>query len=171
MIDFVLNSNGDLSFFASDPNSNQFQLDFFTSNNSSLLFDFYIENFKSSSYLKDLKPELVFNFELSNIEYNKDIYCTTSEEDYLFQQIKIRLSSPLETIMGNESIGSTLDYYRHKNIDENIYTISECIKNAIKDIMPNVKVNVEKIGNAYFDYTDSLKITISNKDYNFYYYL
>lgn len=171
MIDFILNSNGDLSFVFSDIENEQFQLDFFTSKNNALFFNFYIENFKDFSYLNNLTPGLIFNFETFHIDYNKEIYYNFSEEDYILQQIKIRLSSPLGTIMGNENIGSKLDLYKHKNIDDSINSISECTKEAINDILPNANIKVEKINSGYFDYTDSLKITISNNDYNFYYYL
>lgn len=171
MIDFILNSNGDLSFTVSDTENEQLQLDFFTSQNTSLFFDFYIENLREFSYLDNLVPGLIFNFETSYINYDKEVYYSQSEEDYLLQQIKIRLSSPLGTIMGNENIGSELDFYKHKNIDQNINSITDCIREAINDILPDAKIKVEKIDSGYFDYTNSLKITISNKDYNFYYYL
>lgn len=171
MTDFILNSNGDLSFVTLDSLNSEFQLDFFISKNSSLFLDFYIENYKDFSYLKGLTPGLIFNFEISQINYDKEVYYNSKEEDYLFQQIKIRLSSSLNTILGNEDIGSNLEYFKHKNIDENIGAISECIKDAINDIMPNAKIKIEKIQTNYFDYSNSLKVIISNKDYNFYYYL
>lgn len=171
MIDFILDDNGDLSFKALELSDTGLQIDFFVSDNSILFFDFYIENNKKFSYIKNLNPGLILHFTVDEIKYDKEIICNTTDEDYLFQQLKIRINSSLNTILGNEDIGSDVEFYRHKNINENIDLIFKSIKTAINDIMPNANVSIEKINEGYFDYTNKLQITISNEEYSFYYYL
>lgn len=171
MIDFMLDNNGDLSFKTLELSDTGLQLDFFVSDNSTLFFDFYIENNKNFSYIKNLMPGLVLHFTVDEIKYNKEIICNLTEEDYLFQQLKIRINSSLNTIVGNEDIGSDIEFYRHKNINDNIDLILKSVKDAINDIMPDADISIERINEGYFDYTNKLQITISNEEYSFYYYL
>ena len=111
--DFQLNENGDILFKQSDRSDSFLQFDFFVAKTNGLVFDFYVDTYEQREYLQDLKPGFVFEFCIDNPDKDKEIVCIEDKNDYLYQQIKIRLSSALGTIKGNESLGSTLDNYRH----------------------------------------------------------
>ena len=171
MLDFMLTDSGDISFVQVENTDTEFQLDFFVSNNSALFLDFRVENYKDFEYISNLIPGLVFNFTIDKINYDKEVVYNYDEEDYLYQQLKIRISTTLNTVLGNEDLGCDVEYYRHKSIDDNINYILSSIETAVKDIMPNAIVTINKVNSGYYDYTDTLEITVSNKEYNFYYYL
>jgi hypothetical protein len=171
MKDFMLNNSGDIMFATAEELAPSFQFDFFISDNSIMTLNFYIENLKKSKYLKGLTPGLIFDFNISKTENDKEIIYNIDEEEYLYQQLKIRISSVLGTILGNEDIGSTIESYKHKNIDDNLNYILSSVKDAIEDIMPEAILNIRKIGGGYYTYSDSVEITVSNKEYKFYYYL
>ena len=171
MIDFMLNDSGDISFSKIEQNNSELQFDFFICNNSALFFDFYVENYKDPKYLKGLTPGLILNFSTNKINYDKEIDYNVDEEDYLYQQLKIRVSSSLNTILGNKDIGSNVEFYRHRNIEDNLDNILSSVKEAITHILPDAKISIIKTKTNYYDYSNTLKITISNKKYNFYYYL
>lgn len=170
MVDFMLDNSGDIMFAEASMDS-EFQFDFVVSNNSTLFMDFYIENLKEHQYLKNMTPGLIYNFSISKITNNKEIVYNSDEEDYLYQQLKIRISSVVGTILNNEDIGSDIDKYRHKNIDKNLDYILGSIRTAIEDIMPDAKISIRKTDSGYYDYSDSVEVSISNKKFNFYYYL
>lgn len=171
MLDFMLTNSGDISFVQVEDTDAEFQLDFFVSNNSALFLDFRVENYKDFEYINNLTPGLIFNFTIDKVNYDKEVVYNYDEEDYLYQQLKIRISTTLNTVLGNEDMGCDVEYYRHKSTDDNINYILSSIETAVKDIMPNAIVTINKVNSGYYDYTDTLEITISNKEYNFYYYL
>ena len=112
------------------------------------------------------------NMYLKKAENNKEIVLA-KDEDYIEQQIKIRLQTTLNTLLHNEDIGSDLDLYRHNIITEkdDFSTIKESVRRAIEDILPEAEIDVEKIETIYLDYSNSLMITIRNRDYSYYYYV
>lgn len=173
--DFQLNENGDILFKQSDRSDSFLQFDFFIAKSNGLVFDFYIDTYRQKEYLQDLKPGFVFEFCIDNPEENKEIVCIEDKNDYLYQQIKIRLSSALGTIKGNESLGSTLDNYRHilLNSDKkkDYKDIEACVKEAIKDILPDAKITIYNTPSIYTDFTNSIIISIVQEDFDFYYYL
>lgn len=173
--DFQLNENGDILFKQSDRSDSFLQFDFFIAKSNGLVFDFYIDAYRQKEYLQDLKPGFVFEFCIDNPEENKEIVCIEDKNDYLYQQIKIRLSSALGTIKGNESLGSTLDNYRHilLNSDKkkDYKDIETCVKEAIKDILPDAKITIYNTPSIYTDFTNSIIISIVQEDFDFYYYL
>ena len=173
--DFQLNENGDILFKQSDRSDSFLQFDFFIAKSNGLVFDFYIDTYRQKEYLQDLKPGFVFEFCIDNPEENKEIVCIEDKNDYLYQQIKIRLSSALGTIKGNESLGSTLDNYRHilLNSDKkkDYKDIETCVKEAIKDILPDAKITIYNTPSIYTDFTNSIIISIVQEDFDFFYYL
>ena len=178
MIDFQLNKNGDLLFEESQIINNSFELNFFVSQSDMLIMNLYTENLSPFSYLENKKedrilaPGICMNMYLKKAENNKEIVLAKNE-DYLEQQIKIRLQTALNTLLNNEDIGSDLDLYRHNIImdKDDFGTIKESVKRAIKDILPDAEIDVEKIETIYLDYSNSLMITIKNDDYSYYYYV
>ena len=173
--DFQLNENGDILFKQSDRSDSFLQFDFFVAKTNGLVFDFYIDTYESKEYLQDLKPSFVFEFYIDNPDKNKEVVCIENKNDYLYQQIKIRLSSSLGTIKGNESLGSTLDNYRHMLLNpdkkQDYKDTETCVREAIKDILPNAQITIYNTPRIYTDFTNSIIISIVQEDFDFYYYL
>ena len=173
--DFQLNENGDILFKQSDRSDSFLQFDFFIAKTNGLVFDFYIDVYKQKEYLQDLKPGFVFEFCIDNPEENKEIVCIEDKNDYLYQQIKIRLSSALGTIKGNESLGSTLDNYRHMLLNpdkkKDYKDIEICVREAIKDILPDAKITIYNTRSIYTDFTNGIIRSIVQEEFDFYYYL
>lgn len=174
--DFQLNKNGDILFKQSDRDKTSLQLDFYVAESNGLVFNFYIDSYiDEQEYLDNLDPQFIFEFYIDTPKNNKEILCINNKKDYLCQQIKIRLNSALGTIKNNENIGSTLDYYRHILLNpekQNEYTeLIDCVRNAIKDILPNAKIEIYNKPSIYTDFTNSLIISIIQDDINYYYYL
>lgn len=173
--DFKLNKSGDILFKYSDREYSSLQFDFFTSPTSGLVFDFYIDNYISEGYLSGLKPMFSFQFYIDTPAYDKEIVPIKSNEEYIYQQIKIRLSSALGSIKNNENIGSELDKYRHTILNPNKETdyseIKECVEKAIADILPDATIKVTAKDTIFTDFTNSLIVSISKGDFNYYYYL
>lgn len=172
--DFKLNKKGDLLFEYSTRDSSSLQFDFFVSNTNGLIFDFYIDSPNYQKFLPDLEPGLIFKFFIDSPVHNKEI-CTIENDEYIEQQIKIRLTSALGSIRGNESIGSRLDDYRHMLLNpekENDYgEIIYCVEQAIADILPNATVEIFNKPGIYTDFTNSLIISIYQDEQQYYYYL
>ena len=173
--DFQLNENGDILFKQSDRSDSFLQFDFFVAKTNGLVFDFYVDTYEQMEYLQDLKPGFVFEFCIDNPDKDKEIVCIEDKNDYLYQQIKIRLSSALGTIKGNESLGSTLDNYRHMLLNpdkkKDYKDIEICVREAIKDILPDAKITIYNTPSIYTDFTNSIIISIVQEDFDFYYYL
>lgn len=177
MFDFTLNKNGDILFKQSDRYKSSLQFDFFITQTNGLIFDFYIDNYETNYLIKEknVYPGLQLDFQIEKIKEDKEIVCVTKEEDYIYQQIQIRLSSALGTIRNNENIGSELELYKHNLLnpekDYNYSLIQQCVYNAIKDILPQAEITVTKSSTIYTDYSNSLIVMITYKDQNYYYYL
>lgn len=173
-IDFALNENGDILFTESTRKSSSLQLDFLISNTNALKFDFYITDTKEQDYLPNMEPDFIFNFYINNIENNKEIFLTESDEDLLFQKIKLRLNTILGTVINNEELGSDLINYKHIILNpekENFSKLIETVKKALDDILPNAEITVKRLNTNYIDYSNSLLITIVKDEINYYYYL
>lgn len=171
MKDFLLNVNGDIVFQKSTLSKDSFQLDFLISPYKAIAINFYIENYNNFKHIDNLTPQFLFNFNIKKIENDKKVIMAEDEEEYLKQQIKIRLETPLNTLLCNEEIGSNISIYNHKVMGNDFEEIKECVKEAISDILPNAKIQVQKIDTIYLDYSNSLMITINFKNYNYYYYV
>ena len=96
MIDFQLDKNGDLLFEESKIINNSFELNFFVSQSNIMIMNLYTENLAPFSYLENKKenkilaPGICMNMYLKKAENNKEIVLA-KDEDYIEQQIKIRL--------------------------------------------------------------------------------
>ena len=89
-----------------------------------------------------------------------------SGNEAIEQAIKIRLSSALNSIRGNENIGSNLEEYIHELIDNKSLasSLKASIKNAISDIIPNPVIMLEKPKSKYVSYNTSFKVVIIDND-------
>lgn len=174
MKDFLLNTNGDIMFEKSNFIEDSLEFSFLVSSYKTLSLNFYIENYNDFEYSNDLNPQFVLEFNLKKIENDKNIVINENEEQYYQQQIKIRLETPLNTLLQNSNIGSNINLYNHKIIttkDNTFKDIKQCVKEALKDILPNAQIQVQKIDTIYLDYSNSLLITINFKNYSYYYYV
>ena len=173
--DFKLNNRGDILFKYSYRETSSLQFDFFTSPVNGLVFDFYIDSYTDNSYLPDLIPLFAFQFCIDTPAYDKEIVSVSDDEEYIYQQIKIRLDSALGSIKNNENIGSELDRYRHMllnpNKDIDFTELKACVEKAIKDIIPDAVIDIFVKDTIFIDFTNSLIITINKDDFNYYYYL
>ncbi len=174
--DFQLNEKGDILFKQSNCENPSFQFDFYVAKSKGLIFDFYVDNNENKQeYLDNLYPQFVFKFYIDSPKNDKKIMCIDTKEDYIYQQIKLRLSSALGTIKNNENIGSNLDIYKHMLLNpdkkKNYTELIDCVKEAIKDILPNAKIEIYNKPSIYTDFTNSIIISIIQDDYNYYYYL
>lgn len=173
MKDFLLSSNGDIMFEKSNFIEDSLEFNFLVSSHKTLSLNFYIENYNDFKYLDGFTPQFILNFNLKKIENDKSIVINENEEQYYQQQIKIRLETPLNTLLQNNNIGSNISLYNHKVItnDNTFEDIKKCVKEALQDILPNAQIQVDKIDTIYLDYSNSLLITINFKNYSYYYYV
>ena len=97
--DFQLNKNGDILFKQSNRDNSSLQLDFYVAESKGLMFNFYIDSYiDEREYLNDLDPQFIFEFYIDTPKNNKEVLCIENKEDYLYQQLKIRLNSALGKI-------------------------------------------------------------------------
>lgn len=173
MKDFLLNTNGDIMFEKSNFIEDSLEFNFLVSSYKTLSLKFYIENYNDFKYLNDYTPQFILSFNFKKIENDKSIIINENEEQYYQQQIKIRLETPLNTLLENSTIGSSISLYNHKVMtnDNTFNDIKQCVKEALKDILPNAQIQVKKIDTIYLDYSNSLLITINFKNYSYYYYV
>lgn len=177
MYDFMLNKNGDILFKQSDRYKSSLQFDFFVTQTNGLIFDFYVDNPEPLSIIKEenVHPGFQFDFYIDEMKEDKEIVGVTNEEDYIYQQIQIRLNSALGTIKNNENIGSKLELHKHTLLnpkkDYDYSAVQQCVRDAIKDILPQAEITVSKSSTIYTDYSNSLIVTITYKELNYYYYL
>ena len=150
--DLFLTNNGDISFYTSDRRTTNeiFEYNFHVAPTNSLLFNFY-------TYIP---------------KYNK-VVRTINEDNYIQQAIKIRLDTELGSIRGYEDMGANLHTILHSNMKNSRLTknISEMVKAAISDILPNCSVNVSILNTQYLNYHNSIKIVIINNEKTYYYTL
>ena len=169
--DLFLTNNGDISFYTSDRRTTNeiFEYNFHVAPTNSLLFNFSVENLNSNRIYPN---QLLFNFYTYIPKYNK-VVRTINEDNYIQQAIKIRLDTELGSIRGYEDMGANLHTILHSNMKNSRLTknISEMVKAAISDILPNCSVNVSILNTQYLNYHNSIKIVIINNEKTYYYTL
>ena len=177
MFDFMLNKNGDILFKQSDRYKSSLQFDFYVTQTNGLVFDFYVDNYETDYLIREenIHPEFQFDFQIEEMKEDKEIVSISKEEDIIYQQIQIRLNSALGTIRNNENVGSKLELYKHNLLnpdkDYDFTLIQQCVYDAIKDVLPQAEITVSKSSTIYTDYSNSLIVTITYKESNYYYYL
>ncbi|MGL5507548.1 MAG: hypothetical protein ACRDB0_06575 [Paraclostridium sp.] len=168
MYDLMLTPNGDLAFEVSEQLKDSLQINFVTSKTNALTINFHIDNLIDN----EIGNGLAINFKVHKPLNNKT--CREAiGQDYYEQCIRLRLESTIGTIKGNETIGSKLELYKHNYIDNSSleYNVKTCVKEAIKDILPNATITIDKIKTQYLDYYNSYVITIIDQDKYYEYYL
>lgn len=162
MKDLYLTPRGDLSIENISNSSNRLELDFITSKSNALAINFFLED---SYYKYASETALNISFELNKPEFNKELRLISGDE-YIEQAIKIRLASALNSIAGNEDIGSRIETIIHNYIDSpnTVKELEKLIKEAIKDIVPKADVYIQKPKTRYVDYSTNLKVIIIDGD-------
>lgn len=162
MKDLYLTPRGDLSIENISNSSNRLELDFITSKSNALAINFFLED---SYYKYASETALNISFELNKPEFNKELRLISGDE-YIEQAIKIRLASALNSIAGNEDIGSRIETIIHNYIDSpnTVKELEKLIKEAIKDIVPKADIYIQKPKTRYVDYSTNLKVIIIDGD-------
>ena len=110
-----------------------------------------------------------YAYTLQHDKVNKII----SGKDYMQQAIKLRLNTEINSIRGNEDMGADLFKFMHSNTQQSklLNNISNQIKEAVSDILPNCTVQAYIINSDYLNYHDSIKIVIINNEETYYFYI
>lgn len=160
--DFYLTPRGDLAISNISTDSNKMEINFITSFSNALCLNFFIDDTQQKALTAS---SLQINFHIDKPVYNKEVI-VISDNEYMQQAIKIRLASALGSIRGNQDIGSTLEELVHELIDNNSLanSLKASITNAIKDIIPNPTIIINKTKSKYVDYSAGLNILIIDDD-------
>ena len=110
-----------------------------------------------------------YTYTLQNDKINKVI----TDKEYMQQGIQLRLNTEINSIRGNEGMGADLFKFMHSNTQESklLNKISEQVKAAVSDILPNCTVQAYIINSDYLNYHDSIKIVITNNEEIYYFYI
>lgn len=161
MFDLALSKNGDILFEQNVDKTMPLKISFFISKANPLRVSFYTDECFPAN-----KPvgALAISFEIEDTPGDKK-GVVLSEEQAMAQLIEFRLNSAKGQILDRESIGSQLEYVKHKPLhDSVIQTLAMTyVKEAIADIMPNAEVNVEAAITYDGGYSQGLNIYIYNE--------
>ena len=93
-------------------------------------------------------------------------------ESFIHQNIKLRLSTEINTVRENWAMGCDLHTIMHSNLPDKrlMATIEKMIKDSISDLLPKATVSVSLLNTNYLDYHDSIKVVIIN-DEDVYYFV
>ena len=110
-----------------------------------------------------------YAYTLQNDKVNKIV----SDKEYIQQAIKLRLNTESNSIRGNETMGADLFKFMHSNTQQSrlLNDISNQVKQAVSDILPNCTVRAYIINSDYLNYHDSIKIVIINNEEVYYFYI
>lgn len=152
MIDFLLNSTRDDIIIDQSNRSKQLKIQFDVSESSKKLkIQFFVETIARP---KQTTFPLKINFTIQN-ENNpyakKNVYAASvcqDNEDYIIQQIMIKLKTEIGEILQRPLIGSRLVEYRHKDKfnKANLLAIQEIVEGIVNDdnYIIKVKPNVDE---------------------------
>ena len=167
-LDLFLTDSGDFSFYTNADNlSDGFVFSFHIAPTDSLLFRFHTVN----KFQQKTDNMFNYNFYLYTPKYDKTIK-SVSKDGFIYQNIKLRLNTELNTVRENLGMGCDLHTIMHSNIPNNRLCsyIEEMVKASIIDLLPNSKVSVSLLNTNYLDYHDSIKIVIIS-DEDVYYFI
>lgn len=157
--DFLLNNRGDITFeTAPKSEMEQFVFNFHYATSDSLLFNFFTE----INGAKEREPEMFqFNFHTYEVLYDKKNRLV-SGNDYIRQAIKIALETELGTLRENAEVGSEIYKHRHMFMhpEEVREVIEKTAAEVIHKIVPNSEIKVYLKRTPYFDFYNSIKISV-----------
>jgi phage baseplate assembly protein W len=116
--------------------------------------------------------QLDYNFYVYVPKYDK-IAVAVKDKEYIYQAIKIRLNTELNTVRKNENLGTDIFTMLHKDpTNEKLQKqLENKVRIAISDILTDYSVSVQVMQSNYLDYHDNVRIVITNNKDVFYYYL
>lgn len=162
MKDLFLTPRGDLSVENIINSKERLEINFITSKSNALKLNFFIEDTFSK---RTSSNSLTVNFNIDIPKEDKE-FRVISGNLAMEQAIKIRLLTALGSVRGNEELGSTLETVIHSFIDNDStkLQLEKIIKQAIIDIIPDPKITINKPSSKYLDYSNSLKVVITDND-------
>jgi len=168
MFDLMLDYNGDLSFEEIEKSKKPLLINFALSKTKSLKIDFYVENKEDRRH----DSGLLINFITYKVQNNKKEVSVVGYE-YMQQAIRIRLSSVLGTISGNEDIGSKLQLLKHRFVDDASVEgeLKAYVAEAISDIIERPTIYVRKAETVYMQFTNKLQVIIVDNGRSYDYYI
>ncbi len=166
MKDLFLTPRGDLAIEDISNEKEKLEINFITSKSNALVLKFFVEDTFSKQRNNN---SLLLNFNIDVPTYNKELRMINGTQA-MEQAIKIRLMSSLGSIAGNTDVGSKIETVIHSFIDKDSTSLKleKIIKEAIKDLIADPIIKIQKTQTKYTDYSDTLKIIVIDKE-NIYY--
>jgi phage baseplate assembly protein W len=163
MFDFALTQSGDLVFIENKEKHKPLRIDFVIANAGVKKISFKIED---SLPLQKSKNGMSILFDVKETINNKKAM-TINGASAKSQAIKIRLRTTLGELAERKNIGSKLELAKHKPLylEATAATVTEYVKEAIKDILPDAEVRVTPITTTNMGYHQTMHIYIYNKGF------
>lgn len=159
LVDFAVDSSGDLIFTEQDVLSNSLKVSFAFSKTKAMkiVFDFIeCEPSKHSDHALKISFDLVKKTANKSVAIHKD-------QDAIQQLLTLKLKTTLGELPLRKEFGSKLSLLKHKEInDNNLKILEHYILEAISDIVTNPKVEAV----PYINYNNGYQQTILVKIYD-----
>lgn len=168
--DLYLTSSGDITFEESNVIRDYgLVYDFFIASSNAFTLNIYTKTSKSAI---QMPQSLTLEFYYYTLDHNKNSRYVEGDK-FIQQAIKLRLSTEQGTITNDESFGSRLYSIMHSNLDDSklLDAIVDIAKEALSDILPNANITASKIDTNYYDYHDTVKLTIKHDNKTYFYTL
>jgi phage baseplate assembly protein W len=158
MFDFAITQTGDLIFTESNYIKKPFKIRFAITKAKVLRVKFDLSDCYDEPQVQN---GIKVTFNIENVRKDKKA-ALVFDEQAKTQAIKMRLATALGEVVDRESIGSTLEMYKHKPLFEKstINGITAAVIDAIKDIVSNVQVKVMPVVNTSAGYSQDMAIYI-----------
>jgi phage baseplate assembly protein W len=119
-----------------------------------------------------MPQSLTLEFYYYTLDHNKNSRYVEGDK-FIQQAIKLRLSTEQGTITNDDNFGSRLYSIMHSNLDDSklLDAIVDIAKEALSDILPNANITASKIDTNYYDYHDTVKLTIKHDNKTYFYTL
>lgn len=143
MFDLALTEKGDIVFQQNINRQKPFKICFVVSKGKAFKINFRTEDCSS---LVASSNAIKISFDIGKKENNKKAIIFY-DQNARIQSIKIRIQTALGDVAGRQSLGSSLETVKHKQlhdkkVQQQVITI---IKEAIQDILPNADVRVKPV--------------------------
>lgn len=167
LTDLLINEKGDI-VITNETSSDKMELNFFITKSKALKLTFHTE--RRNRYLySEHSNKFILRFSI-NEKRNTGKALLIGENDFLKQQIFIRLKTSLGEIKARNFIGSKIETLRHKDIMDNnvIQKLKDYITESLYDLISN-KINISiqpfaKLTTSGYKQCINIVITIDNDD-------
>lgn len=159
MFDLALTEQGDILFERNLIKDTGLKVSFNFANSKTLRVNFKVEDYVP---LIQTNHSLKVSFEIERLnEYDQVV--TLNESDAKIQAIKIRLQTALGSLPFYPTIGSELEIYKHKSLNNKLIqkAIQDAVTKAISDLITNPAIRLEAVsGTNGKEYVQKLVIYI-----------